>query len=97
MPKGYVVFTEDIHDQEGLGVYAKAAGPTIGQSGAKVLVACDNAEVLEGKWHGQRTVIMEFESVDAARAWYESPDYQKAIPLRQAAAECNGVIVAGIG
>jgi uncharacterized protein (DUF1330 family) len=39
--------------------------------------------------------VLEFESVDAARAWYESDAYQEAAKLRQAAADCNAVIVSG--
>ena len=39
---------------------------------------------------------MEFDSVEAARAWYESEDYQKAVKLRQAAADCHGVILTGL-
>src|SRR5205823_4382076 len=56
MAKAYVVFTEDIRDQDGLGAYSQKAMPTIAQSGAKVLVASEDAEVLEGAWHGTRTV-----------------------------------------
>jgi hypothetical protein len=40
-------------------------------------------------------IVLEFASVEAARAWYESPGYQAAIPLRQAAADANVVIVSG--
>ena len=46
---------------------------------------------------GNQTVILEFESVEAAKAWYNSPEYQEAIPLRQKAADCNAVIVKGFG
>ena len=54
-------------------------------------------KVVEGTWHGNQTVVLEFESVDAARAWYESEAYQKAAKLRQAAAESNIVILSGFG
>lgn len=40
-------------------------------------------------------MLLEFESVDAARAWYESEGYQKAAKLRRAAADCNAVILTG--
>ena len=96
MAKAYVIFTEDIRDQDGLGAYSQKAMPTIAQSGAKVLVASEDAEVLEGAWHGTRTVILEFDSPDAARAWYNSPEYQAAIPLRQAVADSNAVILPGL-
>ena len=53
-------------------------------------------QVLEGNWHGNQTVILEFESVEAARAWYDSDVYQEAKLLRQAAADTNAVIVVGV-
>jgi uncharacterized protein (DUF1330 family) len=96
VPKAYVIFTEAIKDPEGMKAYGQAAAPSIGASGAAVLAVNQAAEVLEGQWHGQQTVILEFESAEAARAWYESDAYQKAIPLRQAAADTNAVIITGL-
>ena len=95
MPKGYVILTEDIHDAAGMGEYAAASTPSIIEHGARVLVVDENVEVLEGGWHGTRTVIVEFDSVEAARAWYHSPSYQKAQPLRAAASTCNVAILSG--
>jgi uncharacterized protein (DUF1330 family) len=97
MSKGYVIFTEDITDPSGMQAYFGAAAPSIGASGASVLVVDASPHVLEGEWHGDQTVILEFESVDAARAWYESAAYADAKPLRQAAAHTNAVIVSGFG
>jgi uncharacterized protein (DUF1330 family) len=96
MGKGYVIVTEAIHDPEGMASYAKAAGPSIAEHGAKVLVYDQNVEVVEGTWHGNSTIVLEFESVEKAREWYESPSYQEALPLRQAAADCNAVILSGL-
>ena len=64
-------------------------------AGAKVLAVAPEPQVLEGTWHGEKTVVLEFASVEAARAWYESAAYEKAKPLRHAAAETNAVILAG--
>lgn len=95
MPKGYVIFTEDIHDQAGIDAYVQQAIPTILQAGGQVMVADDAPEPIEGSWHGSRTVILEFASVEAARDWYRSPEYQGLAGLRHAAADSNAVIVAG--
>jgi uncharacterized protein (DUF1330 family) len=95
MPKGYVILTEDINDPEGMKAYGRAASPAMSQGGCKVLSVDTKPQVLEGDWHGHQTVVLE--SVDAARAWYESDVYQKAAKLRQAAANCNVVIVSGFG
>lgn len=91
--KGYVILTEAIKDPEGMKAYAQAAGAAMGDVN---ILAVDTApEVIEGSWHGDQTVVLEFESVAAARAWYESESYQKAAKLRQAAADCNAVILSG--
>jgi len=95
MPKAYVIVTEAIKDPVGLETYARAAGASLAASGAAILAVDDTPQQLEGEWHGDRTVVLEFESVEAARAWYESAEYEKAKPLRQAAADSNMVIVAG--
>ena len=41
MPKGYVIFTEDIRDEAGMDVYAQQAIPAITQAGGRVIVADD--------------------------------------------------------
>jgi len=94
-PKGYIILTEAINDPDGMIAYGKAAGPTMASGGAKILAVETKPEVVEGDWHGSQTVVLEFESVDAARAWYFSEGYQQAAKLRQAAADCNAVILSG--
>jgi uncharacterized protein (DUF1330 family) len=95
MPKGYVVLTEAIHDPSGMHAYGRSSTAPLVEYGGTVLVVDEKPELLEGQWHGTRTVIVEFESVEKARAWYESDGYQQALPLRQAAADCNVVILSG--
>jgi uncharacterized protein (DUF1330 family) len=95
VPKAYVVFTERVIDPERYAEYmAQALEPSV-KHGAKPLAITDNPELLEGEWHGPRTIIVEFESLAAAQAWYHSPEYQAVILLRQGALEANGVIVEG--
>jgi len=93
MPKGYVIITEDIKDPAGMAEYGKLASQTM--ANATVLAFGPPAETLEGQWHGTQTVLLEFESVEAAKEWYYSDAYQEALRLRQAAADSNGVIVSG--
>ena len=94
MAKGYVIFTENIQDESKLNEYAPKAFATFMGKG-NVIALDANVDTKEGTWHGTRTVILEFESVDAANAWYHSPEYQEAIPLRQAAGDCNVAVVSG--
>jgi uncharacterized protein (DUF1330 family) len=92
MAKGYVIFSDVVKDADGLNAYVQKALPTVLQSGGKPIVFEPNPEVVEGEWPGQ-TVIIEFESVDAAKAWYNSDAYQPLIGERQAATDSNVVIV----
>jgi uncharacterized protein (DUF1330 family) len=96
VPKGYIVISEKVHDEDGMNRYSAAAFPTI-MGNAEVLIVDPQPEVLEGEWDATQTVVLEFESVEAARDWYRSEAYQEAVPLRQAAADCNVVILSGFG
>jgi uncharacterized protein (DUF1330 family) len=93
VPKGYVILTEAIKDPEGMKAYGRAAGAAMG--GVNILAVDTKPTTIEGEWHGNQTVVLEFESVEAAHAWYESDAYQAAVKLRQAAADCNAVILSG--
>ena len=91
--KGYVIITEEIKDPAGMAEYGKLASQAMGK--ATIIAVDQKPEVIEGSWHGTQTVVLEFESVEAAREWYYSDAYQKAAKVRQGAAECNGVILSG--
>ncbi|MFB1297975.1 DUF1330 domain-containing protein [Mycobacterium sp. pW049] len=93
MAKGYVVITEEIKDAAGMAEYGKLASQTM--AGATVLSIGHNPTVLEGEWPANQTVLLEFESVEAAKEWYYSDAYQEALKLRRAAADCHGVIISG--
>lgn len=95
MTKGYVVFTEAIHDQAALDAYSAAATPTVLAAGARPLIIGPPAEVVEGRWHGDVTIVLEFESLEAARTWYRSDGYQALAPQRHAAAESNVALFSG--
>jgi len=95
VPKAYILITEDVKDPAGMAEYGKLAAQTM--ANATLLSFDSKAEVIEGEWHGTQTVLLEFESEEAAREWYYSDAYQEALKLRQAAAECNGVILHGLG
>jgi uncharacterized protein (DUF1330 family) len=93
--KGYVILTEDIHDEAGMNAYGAASHPSLTEHHARILAVDTAVQVLEGTWHGTRTVVVEFPSVEAAHGWYASNSYQQALPLRQAAAACNVALVSG--
>jgi uncharacterized protein (DUF1330 family) len=72
--------------------YQAAAGETIAASGGEVVSFDLAAETLEGTPPGPTTVIVKFASTTAAKAWYDSPAYQAALPKRLAATEGYAIL-----
>ena len=78
----YVVAQGRIEDREMLDEYVAKAIPTIQSGGGSILGFDESPEVVEGEIEHPRTVILEFPSRDAFRAWYDSAGYQAILPLR---------------
>jgi uncharacterized protein (DUF1330 family) len=68
--------------------------PSLARHGGRFLVRGGRTEALEGA-PAKRIVLLEFESVEAAKRWYDSPDYSEAIPLRKKSAKARLFIVEG--
>lgn len=79
MTKGYIIFTEQVTDAGGIAAYSAAAVPSVIAAGGTAVIAGPPSRIAEGEWHGDITVVLEFDSLDAANAWYEGPDYQAVI------------------
>ena len=80
--------------KEGMEKFRQMSGPTIGEHGGKVLVREPSPDVREGGNLGT-VVLIEFESIDAARKFYESEKYQAAKAVRELAAKAHLVLVEG--
>ncbi len=64
-----------VKDPEKFAGYQQAAGPTVAMYGGKVIAGGTNIEVADGTWSPVGMVVIEFESMDAAKKWYNSPEY----------------------
>jgi uncharacterized protein (DUF1330 family) len=81
MAKAYWVATyRSVEKPDALAAYAKLAGPAISAGGGRVLVRGTPAQVYEAGLP-QRTVVIEFDSVEQARATHDSPAYQEALAV----------------
>lgn len=81
-----------INDHEKYKEYQGGAGPTIAESGGKIVVFDVAAETIEGSPPGPQTVVIEFEDTEAAKAWYNSDAYQAVVGKRLEAASGFSVI-----
>jgi uncharacterized protein (DUF1330 family) len=95
MPKGYWIARVDVKDPERYKDYVATAKPAFEAHGAKFLARGGAYHAMEGKARG-RNVVIEFESVERAKACYNSEQYQKAAAIRQSCADAEMVIVEGV-
>lgn len=96
MPKGYWIVNIEVTDAEKYEGYKAAAAAVIAAHEGRYLVRGDaTMEVREGEMY-PRPVVIEFDSVEAARACYDSPEYQEAMVVRQRSANSRFAIVSGV-
>jgi uncharacterized protein (DUF1330 family) len=95
MPKGYTIVRVDVTNPEAYANYAKLATEAIKAHGGRPLVRGGRFEAVEGQARA-RNVVIEFDSFDAARAFYYSQQYQQAKALREGAAVAEFVLVEGV-
>jgi uncharacterized protein (DUF1330 family) len=70
--------------------------PSLAAYGGKFLVRGGRVETLEGDWSPKRFVMVEFPSVERAKAWWDSAGYAGAKALRQATAKTQMIVVEGV-
>lgn len=92
----YLVVEITVKDAVTYERYKQLAPPSIAAYGGGYLVRGGKTETLEGEWQPARFVILEFPSVQQARAWWESPEYAEAKALRQASADTEMILVEGL-
>ena len=92
----YVIVDIEVIDPVGYEEYRRLAGPALSAYGGRFLVRGGATETLEGDWQPRRLIVLEFESVDQARRWYHSPEYQEAKAVRERTARSNLVIAEGL-
>lgn len=78
---GYIIAHYTVTDGEGIGQYAEAVMPILARHGGEALVVDGESCVMEGKAPHQ-SVVVKFPSVEAARGFYNSPEYQAIRHLR---------------
>jgi uncharacterized protein (DUF1330 family) len=92
----YVIVNVRVRDPERYRDYAAGTPAAIARFGGRFLVRGGEVDVREGSWSPERVVVLEFPDREAARAWYESDEYQALLAVRQEAAEAELVIVEGV-
>ena len=92
----YVIASVSVKDPVRYEDYRRLVSPTVEQYGGRFIARGGTIEVLEGDWTPERLVVLEFPSVEAARAWWASPEYSEAKRIRQATSVGTLLILQGV-
>lgn len=96
MPSAYIIANVTVTNPEQYEQYKKLSSIAMQVHGAKVCVRGGKVEVLEGDWSPSRVVVLKFPSMEQARAFNESAEYDAARQSRQGIAVMRMVLVEGV-
>jgi len=85
----------DRRNAEVFQTYRSRAAEAIAKYGGRYLARGGEVQTLEGAWNPRNIIIVEFRSMEQARAWYQSPEYASALDVRDVALEHNLILVDG--
>jgi uncharacterized protein (DUF1330 family) len=96
MAKAYVVADIEVLDTDAYEDYKRLSTAAVDKYQGRWLVRGGEVSQLEGEAPVHRVVILEFDDVQAARRWYDSPEYTEAKAVRQRAARSSFLLVQGV-
>ena len=94
--KAYIIADVNITDPILYEDYKKLTPGSLVPFDGKFIVRGGQTETLEGSWETGRIVVLEFPSLEKAKAWYASDIYKPAKAIRQAASKSKMIMVQGM-
>jgi len=91
----YVIVEVEINDFAEYEEYKKLTPASIAAYGGRFIIRGAQTESLEGDWHPQRIVVLEFPSVERAKEWWHSQEYAPAKAIRHRTAKTKMLVVEG--
>jgi len=91
----FIIAEVEVTNPSGYESYRPLAGASVAQYGGRFVVRGGKAELIEGAQPPARMVVIEFADTDAAKRWYNSPEYQEALKIRLANSTGRVILVEG--
>ena len=92
----YIILEIEVTDPVGFEEYKKRAAATVEQYGGKYIVRGGACETLEGDWKPKRIVVLEFDNMERAKAWLNSPEYIEPRKQRHRTAKTRMILAEGL-
>jgi uncharacterized protein (DUF1330 family) len=97
MPRAFMIVDAKVSNEEKYAGYKALSPGAVAAAGGKFIARGGEVHVLEGSWKPARAVVVEFASIAAAKAFYDSEKYLAARAARAGATEFfNAIIVEGL-
>lgn len=91
----YIIADVDVRDPVAYEEYKKHVPATLEKYGGRFVVRGGDPLVLEGEWRPARVVVLAFDSVERAKAWWSSVEYAGPKALRQSVSKGSLIVVPG--
>ena len=95
MKKGYLIVRINIKNIELFQQYPPLSTKAVKKYRGKYLIRGGAFDVVEGKWPAERTTVVEFESFEKAKEFYNSLEYNEAKNIRQKSADTDFILIEG--
>jgi uncharacterized protein (DUF1330 family) len=95
MPKGFLYAEFEVLDPAEFEKYREQVGAVSAAFGGRYVVRRTEPVVLDGEWSPKRLVIIEFDSPEQVRAFYESAQYQAILPFRLRSTKGHVLLLTG--
>jgi len=92
----YFVAEVEVTDPVGFQEYAKGAPATVAAYGGAYIARGGTITVLEGSWSPKRLTIIQFDNVERAKAWFDSPEYRPFKEIRKKTTKANLLVIEGV-
>ena len=92
----YVIVDVEVLDASAYEEYRLQTPAAVAAYGGRFLVRGGRTEVLEGDWTPKRLIVIQFESIERAKQWLDSPEYRAIKGIRHRTAKSNMVVVDGV-
>jgi uncharacterized protein (DUF1330 family) len=97
MPAYLISEVSEVVDAAKMEEYRTLAQAAIERYGGRYIVRGGQWEAIEGEWALERVVVVEFPTVEQAKAWYHSPEYAKALEISRVALKRRMLVAEGVG
>jgi uncharacterized protein (DUF1330 family) len=92
----FIVDIVAVHDRERYMRYIQGVAGIVQRHGGRYLARGGETVPFAGDWTPERMIVIEFDSIDAARACFENDEYRAIAPLREESTTCRALFLEGM-